>query len=145
MRHDALRDSQPQSLGLLLPEYQFVFQPAMSYPEQVFIRVEEGLAVYSKFPIETHDYILLPRDRNDRDDVHQRIVLRVVVRTPYGPLQVLVSHFALTEQARDRAAVATWQYMTKFDPPQVTRKKRKEEKMKDKEPKKKRAKKCQLC
>ena len=52
------------------------------------MRVEEGCAVYSRFPIVTHDYILLPRDRSDNGDVHQRVVFRLVVATPFGELQV---------------------------------------------------------
>ena len=49
--------------GVFLPFFscQFVFQAAMTYPEGVFGRVEEGPAVFSVFPIVSSDYILLPR------------------------------------------------------------------------------------
>ena len=68
MRHDAKRDCQPQTLHRALPKYHFVFQPAMSYPEDIFTRVEEGVAVYSRYPITSHSFILLSRNRDDGDD-----------------------------------------------------------------------------
>jgi hypothetical protein len=40
VRHDAIRDSQPSSIASELPGYQYIYQPAMSYPEEVFTRVE---------------------------------------------------------------------------------------------------------
>lgn len=146
VRHDAKRDSQPYTLARALPRYQFVFQPAMSYPENHFTRVEEGLAVYSRwvpvriayvyvattlcrsagsllscflfplcpdhalthnttvlhiieftrrYPILSHKAILLPRDRSDKDDVHQRACLRVDVLAPAGVVQVFVTHLSL--------------------------------------------------
>ena len=81
--------------GRHLRKYQYVFQPAMSYPERIFHRVEEGVAVYSIYPILSHTYILLPRDTTDEQDTHQRVCLRVVVLTPVGPLQVYVTHLSL--------------------------------------------------
>lgn len=45
----------------------------MSYPEQVFMRVEEGTAVLSRWPILSYDYILLPRDITDKADVHRNV------------------------------------------------------------------------
>lgn len=62
----------------------------------IVFSVEEGTAVFSRYPITQVDYILLPRRRNDPDDAHQRAVLKVTVHTEQlGPFHVFVSHFAL--------------------------------------------------
>ncbi len=61
----------------------------------MFLRVEEGLAVFSRFPIVSHAYRLLPRDPSDPDDYHQRACLRVDVATAAGPMQVFVTHLSL--------------------------------------------------
>lgn len=111
VRHDAKRDSQPLTLARHVPGYQYVFQPAMSYPEQVFNRVEEGVAVFSRYPILSHAYILLSRDENDDGDTHQRVCLRVTVATPAGPMQIFVTHLSLSEEARDRSVVEIWRFM----------------------------------
>ena len=42
VRHDAKRDSQGASLAKLLPGYMFSWAAAMTYPEDTFLRVEEG-------------------------------------------------------------------------------------------------------
>ena len=117
VRHDAKRDSQPQSISSYLPEYSFVYQPAMSYPEEVFTRVEEGTAILSRWPILSHDYVLLPRDLSNTDDVHQRALLRVTVATPQGAvIHTLTTHLALSEVARDASVVRMWHYMSALAP-----------------------------
>jgi endonuclease/exonuclease/phosphatase family metal-dependent hydrolase len=81
---------------VLLPEFYFHFQAAMSYPEQVWHRVEEGTAVFSRYPIVDVGYTLLTRDFSRSEDEHQRAVLRVTISTPQlGHFHVFVSHFAL--------------------------------------------------
>ena len=40
---------------------QYVYQPAMLHMMKAFERLEEGLAIFSRFPILTSDYILLYR------------------------------------------------------------------------------------
>ena len=40
---------------------QYVYQPAMLHMKKAFMRMEEGLAIFSRFPILTSDYILLYR------------------------------------------------------------------------------------
>ena len=67
----------------------------MSYPEQVFSRVEEGVAVFSRYPIVSHTYILLSRNTEDSEDAHQRICLCVTIATPEGEMQVFVTHLSL--------------------------------------------------
>ena len=53
--------SQNTFLAKKLQGYQFVFQPAMLYMEQPLERKEEGLAVFSRYPIVSSDYRLLSR------------------------------------------------------------------------------------
>lgn len=54
--------SQVSHLANILPDYQFVYQPAMLYMESISKdRIEEGLALFSKYPIVSSDYILLHR------------------------------------------------------------------------------------
>lgn len=52
VRHDSERDSQVETLAKLLPGYMFAWAAAMSYPEQLWHRVEEGCAVFSRYPID---------------------------------------------------------------------------------------------
>ena len=48
--------SQISQIASSLPEYHFVYQPAMLYTEEM---VEEGLAIFSRYPILSSDYRLL--------------------------------------------------------------------------------------
>jgi len=89
----------------------------MSYPEQLVHRVEEGVAVFSRYPIVEHSYILLPRDAEDTNDFHQRICLRVRVLLPSSNssfLDVFVTHLSLSAQAQERSVVAIWKFMRRF-------------------------------
>ena len=66
-------------------------------------RVEEGVAVLSKFPIRRQDYILLSRDYTDKQDDHQRLVLHAQIAVPsIGTVHVYGTHLSLSEAARDR-------------------------------------------
>lgn len=51
--------SQVSDLARGLPGYHFVYQPAMLYMEKFHERKEEGLAVFSRYPIVTSHYKLL--------------------------------------------------------------------------------------
>ena len=53
--------SQVSQLSSILPDYQFVYQPAMLYMDNSQNRNEEGLAIFSRYPIVSYDYILLSR------------------------------------------------------------------------------------
>lgn len=83
---DFIGPNQVDHLTSRLPGYQFIFQPAMSYPLNVIGRVEEGLGILSKHPILSHDYILLPRDPFDTGDFHQRICLHAEILLPNFPV-----------------------------------------------------------
>lgn len=63
-RHqDMVTSTQCQACDIakLLPGYQYVYQPAMLYMERLMERKEEGLAIYSRYPILSSDYTLLYR------------------------------------------------------------------------------------
>ena len=83
---DFIGPNQIDHLTARLPGYQFIFQPAMSYPANIFGRVEEGLGILSKHPVLNYDYILLPRDPADRGDYHQRICLHAEILLPGFPV-----------------------------------------------------------
>jgi len=88
--------------------FQFLYQPAMSFaePQGHQVREDEGVALLSRFPIRSSDYLLLPRDFTDAQDGHQRVVLHAAVEPwPGRPLlHVCVTHFSLSAAARKIAA-----------------------------------------
>ncbi|XP_019646331.1 PREDICTED: uncharacterized protein LOC109486861 [Branchiostoma belcheri] len=119
-RGGPLGPNQIQHFTHYLPGYQYVFQPAMSYPESILGRVEEGVAIISKFPILSHDYILLYRNASDSEDFHQRICLHAEIETPYlGLVHLFVTHLSLSEPAQDRSVVQIWEFMQRFSGPAV--------------------------
>lgn len=106
--------AQVQHLAERLPGHQYVYQPAMSYlnANTPYERIEEGPAVFSKYPIVDTDYLLLSRDPNDPNDSHQRLCLHAVVDVPgWGLIDVYVTHLSLSERSRERSMVEIWQYM----------------------------------
>ncbi|GAB9464760.1 Rxlr-like protein [Globisporangium polare] len=106
--------AQVQHLAARLPGYQYVYQPAMSYlnANQIYERIEEGPAVFSKHPIVQSDYLLLSRDPNDPNDSHQRLCLHAVVDVPHwGLIDVYVTHLSLSERSREKTMVEIWKYM----------------------------------
>ena len=80
---------------------------------------DEGLAIFSKFPIVEVSHLKLSRDLHDMEDAHQRIILRTVLDTPIGHVQVFNSHFALTVTARERAVVELWEWIQTFPEPHI--------------------------
>ncbi|XP_033119467.1 uncharacterized protein LOC117118849 [Anneissia japonica] len=116
-----LGPAQVQHLANHLPAYQFVYQPAVSYFSENLLRVEEGLAIFSKYPIIDHDYILLSRNISDEEDsVHQRICLRAEIDIPYiGQVHVFVTHLSLSAAARLRSVREIWNYMNTMSGPAI--------------------------
>ncbi|XP_002739715.1 uncharacterized protein LOC100369100 [Saccoglossus kowalevskii] len=109
---------QVQHLSLALPNYQFIYQPAMTFMDNIFGRTEEGLAIFSKFPIKSHDFILLSRNASDPNDFHQRICIHAEIEFPvFGMIHVFNTHLSLSEDARDRTVVEIWEFMQKFTGP----------------------------
>ncbi|XP_022098228.1 uncharacterized protein LOC110983346 [Acanthaster planci] len=112
---------QVQQLAKHLPQYQFVYQPAINYVPNSLDRSEEGLAIFSRYPILSHDYILLSRDMNDEEDQqHQRICLHAEIKTPsVGRVHIFVTHLSLSEAARERSVLEIWNHMNRFPGPAV--------------------------
>ncbi|RLN92105.1 hypothetical protein BBJ28_00016715 [Nothophytophthora sp. Chile5] len=106
--------AQVKHLADRLPGYQYVYQAAMSYlnSRMPYERIEEGPAVFSKFPIVATDYLLLSRDPNDPNDSHQRLCLHAVIDFPqWGEVDVYVTHLSLSERSREQTKVEIWEYM----------------------------------
>lgn len=107
--------SQISDLARALPGYHFVYQPAMLYMEKFQERKEEGLALFSRYPILSSDYKLLHRNESDAEDNHQRICLHAQLDIPQmGPVHVFVSHLSLSQRAQERSVVEIWTYMQTF-------------------------------
>jgi len=100
-----------------LPGYQFVFQPAMTYLtlSPPYAHTDEGLAIFSKFPILETSYERLTRNFSDPQDEHQRICLRALINTTSGPLNFFVTHMSLSEVARRRNVVEIWDFVSKYN------------------------------
>lgn len=98
-------------------KWHYHYQPAMSYLDQ--FHTDEGLAIFSKYPIVDIDYLVLSRDLYDSEDAHQRIVLKALLDTPVGQIHVFNTHFALTSVARQRAVVELWNWVQQFPKPQI--------------------------
>ncbi|CCI47225.1 unnamed protein product [Albugo candida] len=106
--------AQIQHLANRLPNYQYVYQAAMHYIDRndPLKRVEEGLAIFSRYPILSSDYILLHRDPNDPNDQHQRICLHAVVYVPdWGRVDVYVTHLSLSKASREQSVIQIWNFM----------------------------------
>lgn len=71
------------SKGSRQQPYQYVYQPAMAFHhDNTFHREEEGVALLSKYPVISTEYMLLPRDYTDKQDGHQRICLYAEIDKP---------------------------------------------------------------
>lgn len=106
--------AQVQHLAQRLPGFQYVYQPAMSYlnDRSPYERIEEGPAIFSKFPIVETDFLLLSRDPNDPNDAHQRLCLHALIDVPhYGLVDIYVTHLSLSERSREQTMVEIWHYM----------------------------------
>ncbi|KAJ0403078.1 hypothetical protein P43SY_009145 [Pythium insidiosum] len=106
--------AQIEHLSQRLPEYQFVYQAAMSYinDRTPYERIEEGPAIFSKHPVVSTDYLLLSRDPNNPNDAHQRLCLHAVIDYPgWGLIDVYVTHLSLSEESREQTMLDIWHYM----------------------------------
>ena len=101
--------SQIRHLADRLPEYQYVYHPAMLYYDKgkPTARAEEGPGILSIFPILSSEVLLLSRDPNDKQDEHQRACLHAEILVPgWGIVDVFSVHLSLSEAARDRSVAA---------------------------------------
>ncbi len=93
---------QVTDLSAMLPNYEFVFRPAMGFRESGGEFVQEGLAIFSAFPLTNVGEELLQRDQRDEGDFHQRLLLHARAITPWGPINILTTHLSLSAEARKR-------------------------------------------
>jgi endonuclease/exonuclease/phosphatase family metal-dependent hydrolase len=99
-----------------LPGYASVWQPAHYWPpehrDNIGEQQWEGLAILSRHPIVDQAVLRLSRAPDDPRDGFQRLVLGAQVRTPAGPFWLFDTHYPLSAQARARAAVETYRFVT---------------------------------
>lgn len=105
--------NQAEHLTLALPDYQFVFQPAQVMPDSLQQgRTEEGVAIFSKFPIIHHEYLLLFRNQLNSADQHQRVCLHAVIYVPViGKIHVFNTHLSLSHEAREESVAQIVEFM----------------------------------
>lgn len=106
---------QVADLAAALPEYEYVFQPAMGFREGHEF-VQEGLAVFSRYPITATSVLKLSRDPLDGQDFHQRMCLRARVQTRWGGVNVLSTHLSLSLAARARTLPEVSHFASGFLP-----------------------------
>ena len=82
-------------------------------------RTDEGLAIFSRYPIIESSFLLLSRNFADNDDVHQRILQRALIDTPFGKITLFNTHFALGDVAQKRAVLEIWDWIQQFPLPQI--------------------------
>ncbi|ESO95144.1 hypothetical protein LOTGIDRAFT_232223 [Lottia gigantea] len=116
-----LGPNQIEYISSVLPQYQFVYQPAMLMPTSLTNgKVEEGLAILTKYEILHHDYILLFRNASNSADRHQRICLHVEINIPgVGSVHVFNTHLSLSHEARERSVKQIWSYINTFTGPKI--------------------------
>ena len=106
-----------------LKEYQYVYQPAMTYLTNSYDPhsdwTDEGIAIFSKHPIIESSYIKLSRNFSDREDEHQRLVLRALIEMPIGKVNVFSTHMSLSELARRRNVIEFWDFVNRYEGAQI--------------------------
>ncbi|XP_069139671.1 uncharacterized protein [Argopecten irradians] len=112
---------QVQHLADMLEDYQFVFQPGQLQPNSLYEgRTEEGVAIFSKYPITSVNHLLLFRNRSNSADTHQRVCLHAVITHPTGiQINVLNTHLSLSHEAREKAVIEIWRYVQQLQGPVV--------------------------
>ena len=95
---------QVEALAAMLPDHEYRYAPVMGFRESTAgEHHDEGLAVFSMYPIVDTRLLLLSRRPDvDAEDFHQRAVLHARVVSPLGPVHVLTTHFSLSATARQR-------------------------------------------
>ena len=91
--------SQAHQLADRVGGYRVVFAPGRVTPSGRC----EGVAILSGHPILESETHLLTHDRDDRlERFGRRVVLRALVETPGGPLDLFVTHLSVSRRARAR-------------------------------------------
>jgi len=109
-----------------LDEYQFVYQPGMSYfrvvagaQRPIPRHTEEGVAILSRYPIVETNFVALSRNFSDIGDEHQRVCLSAVVDTPGGYVSVASTHLSLSDTARKRNIVEVYDLINTLPYPRI--------------------------
>jgi len=112
---------QIEDLANKLKNYQYVYQPAMTYhkPGDTYDHTDEGIAIFSKLPILETSFLRLTRNFSDSEDGHQRICLRAMINTSAGPINFFSTHMSLSDSARRRNALEMLEFMNNFTLPQI--------------------------
>lgn len=95
-----------------LPNYPYyVYQPADIYMKSGK-RIEEGMMIFSKYPILSCDYRILSRMASDENDRHQRILFHCVIHVnEVGDIDIYTTHLSLGEKARERSVIEIYHFM----------------------------------
>lgn len=102
---------QVSDLARLLPGYQFAFAAAMTFEEHGQSEAgagpelhSEGVAVFSRLPVEEVGVLRLTQDQADGDDFHRRVCVWARVRggDGAGPFLFMSTHLSLSAAARAR-------------------------------------------
>eukprot|EP01095_Lingulamoeba_sp_RSL-Kostka_P002832 TRINITY_DN13749_c0_g1_i1.p1 TRINITY_DN13749_c0_g1~~TRINITY_DN13749_c0_g1_i1.p1 ORF type:complete len:635 (+),score=184.38 TRINITY_DN13749_c0_g1_i1:87-1991(+) len=116
-------------------QWQYVYDVAMTYLETHIngFHVDEGLAIFSQYPIiDTHRH-LLSRDFNDNGDAHQRAVQHVEIDLSElqknddnkhhthkaTSLHIFQTHTTLSEKAQKRNVLEIWDIVNQYPLPQL--------------------------
>lgn len=103
--------NQAQQLAELLPDYTYIYQPAQQNPEK---DEWEGLAIFSRLPIQASSFIKLSVDPEDDRDNHQRILLRTQIQTSAGAFNFFDTHLSLSQKGRIRTTQEITAYVSKY-------------------------------
>ncbi|KAK3103057.1 hypothetical protein FSP39_016131 [Pinctada imbricata] len=117
-----LGPSQMEHLYTMLPEYeQFIFIPAQLQGNSLKNgRTEEGVAIFSKFPILSFQHKFLFRNRSNDADRHQRVLLHAEIQHTSGTkINVMNTHLSLSHEARAKKVVEIWHYIKDIKGPVV--------------------------
>ncbi|XP_067656654.1 uncharacterized protein [Haliotis asinina] len=112
-----LGPNQAQHLADMLQGYQFVYQPAQLQMNSVRDgRTEEGVAVFSRYPITSHHSLPLFRNQSNSADLHQRMCQHVEIQLPnQKTVHIFNTHLSLSHEAREQSVREMWNYMGKFE------------------------------
>ncbi|WAR20962.1 hypothetical protein MAR_014936, partial [Mya arenaria] len=104
-----------------LQEYQFVYEPAQMQPNTIQDgRTEEGVAIFSRYPIVHTQTYMLFINRSNSADTHQRILLRADIYIPItGVVHVLTTHLSLSHEAREASVRQILEIVSQLPGPAV--------------------------
>lgn len=103
--------NQAQQLATQLTDYDYIYQPAQRDPDK---DQWEGLAIFTRLPIQDSSFIKLSQDPNDKRDNHQRLVLRAQVKTDAGTFNFFNTHLSLSQQGRIRTTKEITAYIKRY-------------------------------